>query len=329
MTDVDPSRTTDRSGSLGLMVSAVGIGCNAFGARIDAEQTHRGVVDAAIDARRHAVRHRRRLRRRAGLSRDVARRGLGAAARRRRDRHQVRLGHARRQRAGLGCPGLAPLRPPRGRDAACVGSAPTGSTSTSCTRPTRSRRSTRRWPRSHELVDRGQGPLHRLVELRRMAGRRRRLDGPTPPGSPPSSPRRTSTRSTTGPPTPSWSRPASTSASDLLPYFPLEYGLLTGKYRRGQAAPAGSRLAAPSQASASRAPTSTGSRRSPRTPTTAGSAARRGDRAGSRPALRRVGHRRRHQCRPGQGQRRRPAAGDPTDDDLDALDELTAWDRQG
>lgn len=29
----------------------------------------------------------------------------------------------------------------------------------------------------------------------------------------------------------------------VLPFFPLEYGLLTGKYRRGQAAPAGSRLA--------------------------------------------------------------------------------------
>ena len=30
----------------------------------------------------------------------------------------------------------------------------------------------------------------------------------------------------------------------LLPYFPLEYGLLTGKYRRGEEAPAGSRAAA-------------------------------------------------------------------------------------
>jgi aryl-alcohol dehydrogenase-like predicted oxidoreductase len=29
----------------------------------------------------------------------------------------------------------------------------------------------------------------------------------------------------------------------LLPYFPLEYGLLTGKYRRGEAAPPGSRAA--------------------------------------------------------------------------------------
>jgi aryl-alcohol dehydrogenase-like predicted oxidoreductase len=35
----------------------------------------------------------------------------------------------------------------------------------------------------------------------------------------------------------------------LLPYFPLAYGLLTGKYRRGQAAPEGSRLAASAQAS--------------------------------------------------------------------------------
>jgi aryl-alcohol dehydrogenase-like predicted oxidoreductase len=34
----------------------------------------------------------------------------------------------------------------------------------------------------------------------------------------------------------------------ILPYFPLAYGLLTGKYRRGEEAPAGSRLALSSQA---------------------------------------------------------------------------------
>lgn len=33
----------------------------------------------------------------------------------------------------------------------------------------------------------------------------------------------------------------------LLPYFPLEFGLLTGKYRRGAAAPEGSRLASQTQ----------------------------------------------------------------------------------
>jgi len=36
-------------GSSGLMVSTIGLGTNAFGARIDAEQTQR-VVDAALDA---------------------------------------------------------------------------------------------------------------------------------------------------------------------------------------------------------------------------------------------------------------------------------------
>jgi aryl-alcohol dehydrogenase-like predicted oxidoreductase len=34
----------------------------------------------------------------------------------------------------------------------------------------------------------------------------------------------------------------------VLPYFPLAYGLLTGKYRRGAAAPEGSRLAGEAQA---------------------------------------------------------------------------------
>jgi aryl-alcohol dehydrogenase-like predicted oxidoreductase len=34
----------------------------------------------------------------------------------------------------------------------------------------------------------------------------------------------------------------------ILPYFPLAYGLLTGKYRRGEDAPAGTRLALSSQA---------------------------------------------------------------------------------
>ncbi|MDF8264903.1 aldo/keto reductase [Luteipulveratus flavus] len=36
---------------------------------------------------------------------------------------------------------------------------------------------------------------------------------------------------------------AETYGLGLLPFFPLEYGLLTGKYRRGEAAPAGSRAA--------------------------------------------------------------------------------------
>lgn len=39
-----------------------------------------------------------------------------------------------------------------------------------------------------------------------------------------------------------------TAGVGILPFFPLEFGLLTGKYRRNQAAPEGSRLAAGSQA---------------------------------------------------------------------------------
>ena len=35
-------------GDSGLMVSVVGVGCNAFGARIDEDQT-KAVVDAAIE----------------------------------------------------------------------------------------------------------------------------------------------------------------------------------------------------------------------------------------------------------------------------------------
>ena len=49
----------------------------------------------------------------------------------------------------------------------------------------------------------------------------------------------------------------------LLPYFPLEYGLLTGKYRRGEAAPAGlaGRARPRALAVAAATPTGTGSRR--------------------------------------------------------------------
>ena len=38
------------------------------------------------------------------------------------------------------------------------------------------------------------------------------------------------------------SRPASATAYGLLPYYPLESGLLTGKYRRGEDPPADSRF---------------------------------------------------------------------------------------
>ena len=90
-----------------------------------------------------------------------------------------------------------------------------------------------------ELVHRGQGPLRRLLELRRLGGRRRALDGggggaaavrvgaervlALQPGR----------RGGAG------AGAASTLGISLIAYFPLAYGLLTGKYRRGEQAPAG------------------------------------------------------------------------------------------
>ena len=57
----------------------------------------------------------------------------------------------------------------------------------------------------------------------------------------------------------------------VLPYYPLEYGLLTGKYRRGEAAPAGSRAARRGLTLARAAPPGTGSSGSRRTPSSAAS----------------------------------------------------------
>ena len=132
-----PAEMTYRQlGHSGLTVSTVGIGCNNFGARM-ADEDVPAVVHAAIDA---------------GITlfdtADVyGNRGgsetlLGQGARRRR-RDEVVLATkfgsdmGGSERSRLGRPRLAALHPAAPSRTACAGWAPTGSTSTRCTPPTR------------------------------------------------------------------------------------------------------------------------------------------------------------------------------------------------
>ena len=145
---------------------------------------------------------------------------------------------------------------------------------------------------AHRPGPRGQG---RATSAARTspAGRSPTPTGPRARrGSSGSSPCRTATRCSTAPSRTRSCRRARRSGSGVLPYFPLEYGLLTGKYRRGEARPG--RLARRRSTRAARSgcetPTGTGSRRS----TTYAEARdlsdpRRRDRRPRRPAGRRVG----------------------------------------
>ena len=94
----------------------------------------------------------------------------------------------------------------------------------------------------------------------------------------------------------------------LLPYFPLARGLLTGKYRRGEAAPAGTRLAKqPEPLRSGRLRHHRGDpgvRRRTRADRAAG-----GDRRAGRHADGRIGDRRRHLGRTGRGRTSPPARG--------------------
>ena len=88
---------------------------------------------------------------------------------------------------------------------------------------------------------RGQGAHDRLLELRAgrsRGGRGRARKGPRLRQRP-----ERATACWTARRSGRRRRPASASDVGVLPYFPLASGLLTGKYRRGEPAPAGTRLA--------------------------------------------------------------------------------------
>ena len=293
-------------GDSGLMVSVVGIGCNAFGRRVDLDGV-RDVLDAAPDVGITLLDTADIYGDPAGGSEELIGRGAEGPARRLRAGDQVRHGHARRQRRRLGRPRLAALHPAGGR----------GEPAPAADRPHRPVPAAR--PDDVTPIEetlsaldraraRGQGPLPRLLQLRRLAGRRRRVDlAQRRPRAvrlacrtaTPCSTARSRTRS---------ARPASTRVG-ILPFFPLAYGLLTGKYRRGEAAPAGTRPATtPSPLARERrlGPDrgARGLRRGARP-----RADRRRDRRAGRPAGRGVGDRRCHLGRPGAAQRGRAALG--------------------
>ena len=227
----------------GSTVSVVGVGCNNFGWRLDAAADAGGRRRG--DRRRdHAVRHRRELRRRRerGVPRPRARR----AARPRRDRDQVRVGEGPRRQ--LDRPRRIPTTSARAIE---------GSLRAARHRlrrplpvpPARRRHADRGDARRDERARRrGQGALHRLVELLGRAGRggrrgrrptrgfarfvtaqnqllvaRARGRGRADPGA------------------------ASGSGSRFIPYFPLASGLLTGKYRRGAPEPDGDAALGPAR----------------------------------------------------------------------------------
>ena len=274
-------------GRSGLMVSAVGLGCNNFGGRVDQDGV--GGPRRRAGRRRHAARHRRHLRDTPGASEDCSARCSRAVATR---------SSSRRSSAGLQG---AQRRGPRARgsrryirravDAACAGCRPTTSTSTSCTRPTRRRRSTRRSRRSTSWSARARcatsavrsspagswsrprGPretkgLERFVSAQNhwslLDRDRRGRDGARRASSSVSACCRSSRWRTA-------CSPASTSAATPPPRAPAPHWT----------PPAPGWLARP---------TGTASRPSRRTPRSAGLPPRRGDRRPRRPAGRRVRH---------------------------------------
>ena len=141
----------------------VGLGCNNFGGRID-EAASRAVIDAALDAGVTFFDTADVYGNRGGseeiIGRALGRRATGSCSR----RSSVTTSATARPPAARG-PTSARRSRPR-----CAGCRPTGSTSTSTTAPTGSRRSTRRWARSTSS-SRREGARDRLVQLHRRHGR--------------------------------------------------------------------------------------------------------------------------------------------------------------
>ena len=140
--------------------------------------------------------------------------------------------------------GRARVRPRARRREPRAGSAPTTSTSTCCTSPTRDadRRDARGVRRARRRRARCARSAARTSPPRSSTRPRRRRRSCGVPAF-------VNVAERLQPPAPRVSRPrcsrrASASASRFMPYFPLASGVLTGKYKRGEAPPEGTRLRA-------------------------------------------------------------------------------------
>ena len=241
-------------GDSGLRVSAVGIGTNAFSRRVDQDGVNE-IMAAARDvgvtlldtADVYGATH--------GASEEL----LGLALEGQRDEFVVATkfgggrvdpasggrGSRRHRRGGRGQSAAAAHRPhrplpaPRARRGHAGRGDPVGADRPGAVR---------------------EGALPRQLELRRVAGRRRGLDGADGGFERFVSAQNGYSlldRSVEEEVVPA----CEAFGLGMLPYFPLEYGLLTGKYRRGEAAPDGSRAALdPDRAQWLPRPTGTGSR---------------------------------------------------------------------
>ena len=219
-------------GHSGLLVSVAGLGCNNFGRRLDVEAT-RSVVDAAIDAGITLLDTADMYG--TGRSEEI----LGEVLAGRRD--QVVLATKFGHRALTWATGPPPAPRAAGpisgarSSTRCAGCAPTTSTFTSCTRPTRRRPSARPWRLSTSSSPRARSatsgtPTSPAGRSPRPRPRRRELG--TAPFISAQNHWSLLERGAEAEVVPA----ARHFGLGVLPYFPLANGLLTGKIRRGQQA---------------------------------------------------------------------------------------------
>ena len=228
-------------GRSGLRVSALGLGTMGFGGagkfanvgELDVQAAGRQ-IDLCLDAGVTFVDTANVYSQ--GASEEIVGKAIARAPRPHHARHQGALLDGRRAQR------RRPLAPPhhQGRArTACAASAPTGSTSTRSTSGTARRRSRRRSSALDTLVRARQGPLRRLLELRRLAdvqgARHRRHRRGYQPFVSNQVYYSLQARDAEYEIVPA----ALDQGVGLLIWSPLAGGLLSGKYRRGVEAPAG------------------------------------------------------------------------------------------